>query len=114
MDEADDDRVVVARITGCYGLKGWLKLRSFTDPPENVLGFGEWQVKRGRDYEPVEFDAGKRRGKGLVAHIAGVDDRTLAESYRGLEVVIPSRALPALPEGEYYWHHTCRPCSSRQ
>ena len=38
-----------------------------------------------------------------MAHIAGVDDRTLAESYKGLEVCIPESALPALPEGEYYW-----------
>jgi 16S rRNA processing protein RimM len=102
-ESADNDQLVVARITGCYGLKGWLKIHSFTDPPENFLGFGEWQVKRGGELEAVEFDAGKRRGKGLVAHIAGVDDRTLAETYKGLEVVIPASALPTLPEGEYYW-----------
>lgn len=94
---------MVARITGCHGLKGWLKVHSFTDPPENFLGFGEWRVKRDGEFEAVEFDAGKRRGKGLVAHMAGVDDRTRAESYRGLEVVIPRSALPALPEGDYYW-----------
>ena len=35
--------------------------------------------------------------------MAGVDDRTLAESYKGLDVVIARSALPALPEGEYYW-----------
>jgi 16S rRNA processing protein RimM len=98
-----DDRVVVARITGCYGLSGWLKIHSYTDPPENVLGFGNWQVKRRDGYEAVEFDAGERRGKGLVAHIAGVDDRTRAESYRGLEVSVPESALPMLPEGDYYW-----------
>ena len=38
-----------------------------------------------------------------MAHIVGVDDRTLAEAYRGLEIVVPENALPALPEGDYYW-----------
>jgi 16S rRNA processing protein RimM len=38
-----------------------------------------------------------------VAHIRDVDDRTLAEQYRGLEIVVPADALPALPTGEYYW-----------
>lgn len=99
----DDDWVVVARITGCHGLKGWVKLHSYTDPPENVLAFDGWRVKRREGYEAVEFDSGQRRGKGLVGHLAGVDDRTSAESYRGLEVVVPASVLPTLPEGEYYW-----------
>lgn len=103
MGESGNDRLVVARITGCYGLKGWVKVHSYTDPPENVLGYGGWQVRRGGGLEPIEFDSGKRRGKGLVAHIKGVDDRTLAESYKGLDVEIPASVLPALPEGEYYW-----------
>jgi 16S rRNA processing protein RimM len=95
--------LVVAKITGCYGLKGWVKIHSYTEPPENFLGFGNWQLKRRDVYEAVEFDAGKSQGKGLVAHIAGVDDRTLAESYRGLEVVVPESALPSLSDGDYYW-----------
>ena len=95
--------LVVAKITGCYGLKGWVKIHSYTEPSENFLGFGNWQLKRCGVYETVDFDAGKPQGKGLVAHIAGVDDRTLAESYRGLEVVVPESALPSLPEGDYYW-----------
>jgi len=102
-ESAVDDWVVVGRIGGCHGLRGWVKIHSYTDPPENFLGFGDWRVKRRDGCEAVEFDDGERRGKGLVAHIAGVDDRTSAELYRGLEVVIPASALPALPEGDYYW-----------
>ena len=100
---ATDAMLVVGKITGCYGLKGWVKIHSYTETPENFLGFGVWQLKRRGVFEPVEFDAVKCQGKGLVAHIAGVDDRNLAESYRGLEVAVPEGALPALPEGDYYW-----------
>jgi 16S rRNA processing protein RimM len=100
---AVDSMLVVGKITGCYGLKGWVKIHSYTETPENFLGFGVCQLKRRGAFEAVEFDAVKRQGRGLVAHIAGVDDRTLAESYRGLEVAVPEGALPALPEGEYYW-----------
>lgn len=95
--------LVVGKITGCYGLKGWVKIHSYTEPLENFLGFGNWQLKRHGAYEKVEFDTGKRHGKGIVAHIAGVDDRTLAESFRGLEVSVPDSALPVLEDGEYYW-----------
>ena len=59
-------------------------------------------LRRGAS-EPIEFDDGRVQGKGLVAHIAGVDDRTLAEAYSGLEVTVPADSLPALEEGDYYW-----------
>lgn len=93
----------IGRITGPYGIKGWLKIHSYTEPMENFLGYGQWHVKRRGGFEPIEFDSGKRHGKGLVAHVKGVDDRTLAESYRGLTVAIPEGALPQLEDGDFYW-----------
>jgi 16S rRNA processing protein RimM len=100
---SDDDLLVVGKITGCYGIKGWVKVHSYTDPPENIFSFGRWRVKRRGEVAAIEFDASRPHGKGQVAHIAGVDDRTLAESFRGLEIWAPEDALPALEEGEYYW-----------
>lgn len=98
-----DDLLVIGKITGVYGVKGWVKIHSFTEPQENFLHFGKWQLRRRGELEPIEFDQGRAQGRGLVAHIAGVDDRTLAESYRGLEVVVPQGSLPALEAGDYYW-----------
>lgn len=105
MSETDPQAMLVAgKITGCYGVKGWVKIHSFTEPQENFLGFDRWMLKRRGGMEPIEFDAVRRHGKGLVAHIAGVDDRTLAESYRGLEISVPVEELPDLQQGDYYWH----------
>jgi ribosomal 30S subunit maturation factor RimM len=73
-----DAMLTVGKITGCYGIKGWVKIHPYTDPQENFLGFGQWMLMRRSGLEPIEFDAGRRQGRGLVAHIAGVDDRTLA------------------------------------
>lgn len=96
--------LTVGKITGCYGLQGWVKIHSYTEPGENFLTFGQWRIRRRGVVEPIEFDRGRRHGKGLVAHIAGVDDRTLAEAYQGLEVLAPQESLPRLEEGDYYWH----------
>ncbi|CAA0123367.1 Ribosome maturation factor RimM [Halioglobus japonicus] len=95
--------LVVGKITGCFGIKGWVKIHPYTEMPESFEKFGAWQLKRRGVYEAVEFDAVNRQGKGLVAHIRGVDDRTLAEQYRGLEIAVSADALPPLPEGDYYW-----------
>ncbi len=85
-ESAANAMLLVGKITGCYGIKGWVRIHPYTEPQENFLGFGQWMLKRRSGLEPIEFDAGKRQGKGLVAHIAGVDDRTLAESYKGARV----------------------------
>lgn len=98
-----DELLVIGRITGCYGIKGWVKIHSYTEPKENFLGFGQWMLRRRGAVEPIEFDQGRAQGKGLVAHIAGVDDRTLAEAYSGLEVAVRADSLPTLEEGDYYW-----------
>jgi 16S rRNA processing protein RimM len=104
MSEDSPELLVAGRITGCYGISGWVKIHSYTDPMENFLGYGEWQLKRRQGLEPIEFDAGRRQGKGLVAHIKGVDDRTRAEAFKGLEVVVRADRLPRLEEGDFYWH----------
>lgn len=110
--------MVVGKITGSYGIKGWVKIHAYTEHRESFVQLGKWSVSRRRtaptaqdqpdpgssDLEPIQFDEFKLHGKGLVAHIAGVDDRTAAEAYKGLEVVAENEALPALEEGEFYWH----------
>ena len=103
-EPAANGMLVAGKITGCYGIKGWVKIHSFTEPMENFLRFGQWQLKRRGQLEAICFDKGKRHGKGLVAHIEGVDDRTLAETFRGLEVLVAAAELPGLEEGDYYWH----------
>ncbi|MEM1114568.1 MAG: ribosome maturation factor RimM [Pseudomonadota bacterium] len=103
-EPANSQWLVAGKITGCYGIKGWVKIHPYTEAMENFLSFDSWQLKRQGRLEPVRFDAGKRHGRGLVAHIEGVDDRTEAEGYRGLEVLVPRAELPSLEAGDYYWH----------
>ena len=104
MGEPGANSLTAGKITGCYGIKGWVKIHSYTDPEENLFRFGKWQLQRRGSLETVEFDEWKRHGKGMIAHIAGVDDRTLAESFKGLQIVVEADRLPALEEGDFYWH----------
>ncbi len=96
--------LLAGRITGAYGIKGWVKVHALTDPVENFLSFDGWKIRRRNRYEPVEFVDGKAHGKGLIAKLRGVDTRTEAEALRGVEVWVPSEQLPELGDGDYYWH----------
>lgn len=103
MGEPGYKLVAAGKVTGCYGVRGWVKVHSYTDPVENIAGFGKWRLKRHGALEAFEVDQWKRHGKGMVAHITGVDDRNLAESFKGLEILVPADSLPVLEEGDYYW-----------
>ena len=96
----DSARILVGAITGAHGIKGEVKLRSFTDKPEDVAAYG-----------PLYDDAGKRfdvrvraRAKGaVIAAIAGVTDRNAAEALRGTKLYVPRTALPELEADEFYY-----------
>lgn len=93
-----------ATIVGAYGIKGWVKLRSYTDPIDNVLTYSRWCVNGPSGLTEVSLLEGRRQGKGLIAQIEGVNDRTAAEALRDTKLWVPARELPILDEGDFYWH----------
>lgn len=99
----DRKMLLAGKITGAYGIKGWVKVHALTDPVENFLSYGGWQFYRRKQFEDIEFVDGKVHGKGLIARIRGVDDRTAAEALKGAEVWVPEAQLPELEDGDYYW-----------
>jgi 16S rRNA processing protein RimM len=101
---SESEALVIGRINGVYGIKGWVRIHSFTEPAENLLGYRNWKIRRRSGWEAISIDAGKRQGKGLVAHIDGVDDRSTAEALKGCEIAVPATELPVLDAEEFYWH----------
>ncbi len=97
-------RVLLGRLHGAFGVRGELKLESFTEPLAAILRYQPWTL---RDVQGRERDISGARGretvKGLVATVPGVEDRDAAEALRGSELWVPRSALPAPAPGEYYW-----------
>jgi len=103
MNTPEKKMLLAGKISGAYGIKGWVKLLVFTDPPENFFAFRGHQVLRQGRAEPISFSQGRAQGKGMVAKVPGVDTRTAAELLRGTEIWVPKTELPELDPGEYYW-----------
>lgn len=97
------DWIIVGRFASPYGIKGWLKLLSHTEPMENIAEYDPVWVSEGKTWKPLVLDKVQFHGKGLVAKICGCDDRTQAEQYIGRDIAIKPDQLPVLPDGEYYW-----------
>ena len=99
----DDRRVTVGRISGLYGVAGWVKVFSYTRPKENILAYSPWQVKTSAGWQSYRLEAGRTQGKGLIAQLAGIGDREQARPLMGCDIAVGRGQLPDLPEGEYYW-----------
>lgn len=96
--------VDVGRITAVFGIKGWIKIQSYTEPRENIFNYQPWWLKTCHGVKAVEIDAGQVHGNGLVAHIKGVDDRDTASQYCRVSIAVEREQLPPLEDSEYYWH----------
>ena len=97
--------VVLGLIGGAFGVAGWVKIESFTDPPSNLLKYPVWWVRANArsewvDKRPLET---RMAGSTVQAHFEGVDTREQAASLRGAEIGVKRGDLPVLPPGEYYW-----------
>jgi 16S rRNA processing protein RimM len=95
--------VTLGRISGLFGVKGWVKVQSYTEPRDNLAKFGVWIVRRhGADSE-MEVEDARGHGANVVAKLRGVDDRDVAREWIGADVAVARAALPACEPGEYYW-----------
>ena len=103
---ARSEWLCVGKVTGAYGIKGWVRVHAYTDSLEDFLRLSGWHIAAAQDADrrrPVEIAEGRRQGKGLIVRLVGVDDRTAAERLRGQQFWVPATQLPELEEGEYYW-----------
>ena len=98
-----DSRVKLGRITTVYGVKGWVKVFSNTEPMDNIFAYQPWQIQINGQWQEVKVNQGKHHGKGLVAQLEGCNDREQAKFYVGAEIAVDQSLLPDLEEGEYYW-----------
>lgn len=95
--------VNVGRITAVYGIKGWVKVHSYTEVAEDLFAFNPWWLKTAQGVKQIEIDEARPHGKSFVAHIKGVHDRDVAVQFTGADIAIERDLLPELDEGEFYW-----------
>ncbi|MGJ7462729.1 ribosome maturation factor RimM [Halomonas sp. MA07-2] len=99
-----DDHVVLGKLTSPFGVRGWLKVYSYTSPMEGILDYPQWVLRCGERLERRRLLQGRRHGKGLVVLLERCDTREGAEALAGVEILLAKAELPELVPGELYWH----------
>jgi 16S rRNA processing protein RimM len=95
--------IELGRVGAPFGIKGWVHVESYTDPPEGLLRFREWVLKLANGERRLQrVIEGRPHAAGVVAHLEGIDDRGGAARLTGALIEVERAALPRLAEREYY------------
>ena len=85
-----------------FGVRGWIKLRSHTDPPERLLDHRSLRIGQGSIWQNYRIVASGRSGGALTVKLSGVEDRDQAQALRGSQVCVPRSELPQRDDKDFY------------
>lgn len=104
MKDTSTNFVTIGKIGSTYGIKGWLKIQSYTEFNASILSFKPWYLsKDGQDWHPIEIEDGNLQGDRVFAKLVGYNNPEDARQLTGYLIAIKREQLPALQENEYYW-----------
>jgi len=99
----DPSMVELGRIGAPHGVKGWVRVHSFTDPADNILNYRQWHVYLRGHCKIIEVLEIQPQRQHYIARLKGYEDRDSAASLTNAEFAVPRTELPPLSSGEYYW-----------
>jgi len=102
MSEQSSALIQLGFVGAPFGVRGWIKLRSHTDPPERLLDHRSLRIGRGSTWRNYRVEASGRSGGALTVKLVGVEDRDQAQALRGAEVCVLRSELPQRDDKEFF------------
>ena len=97
------DLVVMGQVIAPFGIKGWLRIRTFTDEIDALAGYSHWWLQLASGWKMFQLADSGVGTKGMTAQLAEIDDRTQAETLRNAQIAVSRSVLPDLGNDEFYW-----------
>ncbi len=100
-----DDYILLGKVSGVHGIKGWVKVFSYTSPRSKITEYSQWFLKKQKDQSWVstKLIEGKEQGKNIIARLDNIKYRDEAEALIGTEIAIHKDQLEVLAENEFFW-----------
>ena len=96
-------KILVGKISNPHGIKGWVKVISFTDPIENILSYKKWTISDNQTEKTYCLEDSRIQGNKIVIKLEGVNNRDDADLLKNLQIEVNRSDLPKLDENSYYW-----------
>jgi len=103
MGAAVDKVVVIGRVAASYGVEGWLKIHSFTEPQQNIIHYFPWLINIHGHWQDADILAHRFHHGQIIINLAGCYNRTYTHNLHHSEIGIYRKQLPVLAQGDYYW-----------
>jgi 16S rRNA processing protein RimM len=97
------DLVVVGRVSGVFGTRGWVRVHSYTRPPENVLDYSPWSIRVDGGWQAFEVTAARHHHKGLIVALRDVADRDRAAALVHADIAVARTQFGDAGPAAYYW-----------
>lgn len=95
--------LLIGKIVGVFGVDGWVKLESYTEPRLRIFAYKPWLVTAAGSEFEVSTAHGREQGNGMVGKLQGYDDRDAAVGLIGATIQVRRSTLPKPKRGEIYW-----------
>jgi 16S rRNA processing protein RimM len=96
--------VVLGRVGAPFGVQGWVKVTSFTEPAAGIAKYARWTLVHGGEQRQVRVLESKRAGQSIAVKLEGVETREAAQALTGAEVQVDRSELPQAGPKEHYLH----------
>ncbi len=100
--ETQSRLVVMAKVLGPFGVRGWIKIQHYTEEPDSLARYPKWCLRFGEEWREVELEESERHGDHMVARIRGCENRDEAARFSGALVAVIREAMPEAGDGEFY------------
>ncbi|MFC3679038.1 ribosome maturation factor RimM [Bacterioplanoides pacificum] len=100
---SEQDITILGKVSTAFGIKGWVKVYSYTQPMTNILEYPVWLLNVNGQWKEYKLRDSRPQGKGLAAALEGINDRDQALALSQVEIGVPTSDLPELDENEHYW-----------
>ncbi len=98
-----EEFIPVGKISGIFGVKGWMKIFSFTEPRKNILNYSPLYMSKRGEWVEVNVTGGRVHGKGIVLSFSDVTDPDQVQPLIGNELAITKQQLKPAGNNEFYW-----------
>ena len=104
MNDKQDGTVVVGRVRGVFGVKGWVRVQDYSSRIGDILQYDTWLLKQDDGWSARTVLEGRLHQKGVVCHLKGHNDRAQAKELVDVDIAVAADRFSELAPGEYYWY----------
>lgn len=100
---AEPEQIVLGKVASPFGVRGWTKVTSYTEPMDGILDYPAWQLNQNGRKSRLKVCEGRPHGKFLVVKFDGIDDRDDVALLTNATIEVSRQDLPDVQDGSYYW-----------